>query len=75
MKGVNTDYEEPEFTAQALFSTYLDDHVDRSEGYLRVILRKRSHVHLNVTAQVRDLPRMGIPLPNSDYKTYTYNEI
>ena len=28
-----------------------------------------------VTAQVRDLPRMGIPLPNSDYKTYTYNEI
>ena len=30
---------------------------------------------LVVTAQVRDLPRMGIPLPNSDYKTYTYNEI
>ena len=28
-----------------------------------------------VTAQVRDLLRMGIPLPNSDYKTYTYNEI
>ena len=30
---------------------------------------------IHVTAQVRDLPRMGIPLPNSDYKTYTYNEI
>ena len=30
---------------------------------------------LDVTAQVRDLPRMGIPLPNSDYKTYTYNKI
>ena len=29
----------------------------------------------DVTAQVRDLPRTGIPLPNSDYKTYTYNEI
>ena len=29
----------------------------------------------SVTAQVRDLPRMGIPLPNSDYKTYTYNAI
>ena len=28
-----------------------------------------------VTAQVRDLPRTGIPLPDSDYKTYTYNEI
>ena len=28
-----------------------------------------------VTAKVRDLPRIGIPLPNSDYKTYTYNEI
>ena len=48
LKGVNTDYEEPEFTAQALFSTYLDDHVDRSEGYLRVITRKRSHVHFNL---------------------------
>jgi len=28
----------------------------------------------SVTAQVRDLPKMGIPLPNSDYKPYTYNE-
>ena len=48
LKGVNPDYEEPEFTAQALFSTYLDDHVDRSEGYLTVIPRKRSHVDLNL---------------------------
>ena len=28
-----------------------------------------------VTGQVRDLARMGIPLLNSDYKTYSYNEI
>ena len=48
MKAVNPDYEEPGFTAQALFSTYLDDHVDRSEAYLRVILRKRSHMHFNL---------------------------
>ena len=47
LNGVNPDYEEPEFTAQALFSTYLDEHVERSKGYLRVILRKKSHVHFN----------------------------
>ena len=42
----------------------------------------RCHLHgddddivQTVTAQVRDLPRMGIPLPNSDYKIYTYNVI
>ena len=48
LKAVNPDYEEPAFTAQALFSTYLDDHVARSEGYLRVIPRKRSHMHFNL---------------------------
>ena len=48
LKEVNPDYEEPEFTAQGLLYTYLDNHVDRSEGYLRVIPRKRSHVHFNL---------------------------
>ena len=48
LKAVNPDYEEPEFTAQAWFYTYLDDHVDRSDGYLRVIPRNRSHVYFNV---------------------------
>ena len=48
LKRVNSDYEEPELTAQASFSTYLDDHVDRSEGYIRVIPRKRSHEHSNL---------------------------
>ena len=47
LKGVKPDYEEPEFSAQALFYTYLDDHIDRREGYVRVILRKRSHLHFN----------------------------
>ena len=48
LKGVNSDYKEPEFTIQALFSTYLDNHIDRSPGYLRVILRKRASVHFNL---------------------------
>ena len=48
LKAGNTDNEEPEFTAQPLFSTNLDDHVDQSEGYLRDIPRKRRHVHYNL---------------------------
>ena len=48
LKAGNADYEEPELPAQSLFSTHLDDHVDRSEAYFRVISRKRSHVHFNL---------------------------
>ena len=48
LKGVNLNCEEPQFTAQALFFTYLKDHVDRSKTYLEVIPRKGSHVHFNL---------------------------
>ena len=48
LTAVNSDYEEAEFTAKELFSTSLDYHVDRSEGYLRVIHRKRAHVHFDL---------------------------
>ena len=45
LNRVNPDYEEPEFAAQATFSTDLNDHVDRSEAYCRVIPTKRCHMH------------------------------